>query len=142
MRRAACLIVLAALAMLAPPAVAASQIKVSPQRLNFGMKAVGTTTFKTVTLTNTSRESLLVAMTGGLPDDFGWGPLDIEQDLCVFSGGETLAPGETCAAFVRFSPTEFFAGWQQTGTLQMTASDPSTLAVVETAVVPVTGTGR
>jgi hypothetical protein len=142
MRRISCLIVLAVIAMLASPAMAASGISVSPQRLNFGTKAVGTTTFKTVTVTNTSGQSALVEMTGGLPDDFGWGPLDIEQDLCVFSGGEILAPGETCTVFVRFSPTEFFAGWRQNGTLQVTARDPSTLAVIETRVVPITGLGR
>jgi hypothetical protein len=142
MRRAVLLIILAALAMPASAAAVASRLSVSPQRLNFGTKAVGTTTFKTVTVTNTTGESLLVAMTGGLPDDFGWGPVDIDQDRCVFSGGDILAPGATCEAFVRFSPTEFFAGRRQTGTLEVTASDPATLAVLETTVVTITGTGR
>ena len=142
MRRAGLLIIIAALAIPAATATAASPVSVSPQRVNFGTKAVGTTTFKTITVTNTSRESLLVAVTGGLPDDFGWGPVDIERDLCVFSGGQILAPGATCEAFVRFSPTEFFAGRRQTGTLEVTASDPATLAVLETTVVTITGTGR
>jgi hypothetical protein len=136
------LIIIAALAMPASAAAAASPLSVSPHRLTFGTKAVGTTTFKTVTVTNTARQSVLVAMTGGLPDDFGWGPVDIEQDLCVFSGGEILAPGASCAAFVRFSPTEFFAGWRQPGTLEVTASDPATLAVLQTTVVKITGTGQ
>jgi hypothetical protein len=142
MRRAVLVIILAALAMPAPAAAAASLISVSPQRLNFGTKAVGTTTFRTVTVTNTSDQSVLVEVTGGLPDDFGWGPVNIDEDRCVFSGGEVLAPGETCEAFVRFSPTEFFAGRRQTGTLEVTASDPVTLAVIETTVVTITGTGR
>ena len=142
MRRAVLLFILAALAMPASAAAAASPLSVNPQRLNFATKAVGTTTFKTVTVTNTTGQDLLVAMTGGLPDDFGWGPVDIEQDLCVFSGGEILTPGASCEAFVRFSPTEFFAGRRQTGTLEVTASDPATLAVLETKVVTITGTGR
>jgi hypothetical protein len=132
-----------ALAVLAAPAVAASSaVRVSPQRINFGTKAVGTTTFKTVSVTNTGSADVLVAMTGGLPDDYGWGPVDIERDRCVFSGGDVLAPGESCNAFVRFSPSEFFAGWRQDGTLQVTVSDPTTLAVLETTVVSITGIGR
>src|SRR5215216_6254085 len=132
MRRIAVLVSLAAL--LAPSSAIAAPwlLSVSPQRVNFGTKAVGTTTFKTITVTNTSSSSLLVSITGGLPDDFGWGGLTPE-DLCVFSGGAVLAPGDSCQAFVRFSPTEFFVQFgRQTGTLEVTASDPSTLAVVDT----------
>jgi hypothetical protein len=137
------LLLVAALATPASAVAAASLVSVSPQRLNFGTKAVGTTTFKTVTVTNTSGTNLLVAISGGLPDDFGWGPVDIDQDLCVFSGGELLAPGDTCQVFVRFSPTEFFVQFgRQSGKLEVTASDPSTLAVLETVVVNVTGAGR
>jgi hypothetical protein len=142
MRRAVLVVIVAALAMPASAAAAASRLSVSPQRLNFGTRAVGTTTFKTVTVTNSTGESILVAMTGGLPDDFGWGPVDIDRDRCVFSGGEILAPGATCEAFVRFSPTDFFAGRRQTGTLEVTASDPATLAVLEATAVTITGTGR
>jgi hypothetical protein len=143
MRRVVVLVSLAALLTPSSAIAAPSLLSVSPQRVNFGTKAVGTTTFKTITVTNTSASSLLVSMTGGLPDDFGWGPLSLEQDLCVFSGGELLAPGDTCQAFVRFSPTEFFVQFgRQTGTLEVTASDPFTLAILETAVVTITGTGR
>jgi hypothetical protein len=142
MRRVVVLVSLAAL--LAPSAAVAapSLLSVSPQRVNFGTKAVGTTTFKMITVTNTSPGSLFVRITGGLPDDFGWGPLSLEQDLCAL-GGELLAPGDMCQAFVRFSPTEFFVQYgRQTGTLEVTASDPSTLAILETTVVEITGTGR
>jgi len=142
MRRAALLIILATLAIPASPAAAASPLSVKPQQIKFGSKAVGTTTFKKVTVTNTTGEDVLVAMTGGLPDDFGWGPVDIDRDRCVFSGGEILAPGASCEAFVRFSPTQFFAGLRQTGTLEVTAIDPATLAVVQTTVVTITGAGR
>ena len=131
--------------LLAPSSASAatSLLSVSPQRVNFGTKTVGTTTFKTITVTNTSRSNLQVSISGGLPDDFGWGPVNLEQDLCVFSGGELLAPGDSCQVFVRFSPTEFFVQFgRQTGTLEVTASDPDTLAILETTVVTITGTGR
>jgi hypothetical protein len=141
MRRAVLLIVVATLT-LPTSSAAATLLTVSPKKVNFATKAVGTTTFKTVTVTNTSSQSLLVNISGGLPDDFGWGPVDIEQDLCVLSEGEVLASGDSCAAFVRFSPTEFFAGSRQTGTLEVTARDAQTLALLESTVVTISGTGR
>ncbi len=143
MRRVVLLVSLATLLAPSSAGAAPSLLSVSPQRVNFATKAVGTTTFKTITVTNTSTSNLLVSITGGLPDDFGWGPLSLEQDLCVFSGGEVLAPRETCQAFVRFSPTGFFVQFgRQTGTLEVTASDPSTLAILQTTVIAITGTGR
>lgn len=143
MRRVLLLVTLATLLLPSSAIAAASLLSVTPQRVNFGTKAVGTTTFKTITVTNTSTSSLRVSVTGGLPDDFGWGPLNPDQDLCAFSGGEVLGPGETCQIFVRFSPSEFFVQFgRQTGTLEVTASDPSTLAILETTVVTITGTGR
>ena len=143
MRRVVLLVTLATLLAPSSATAAPSLLSVSPQRANFGTKAVGTTTFKTITVANTSNTSLQVSVTGGLPDDFGWGPVNLEEDLCVFSGGELLAPGESCQIFVRFSPTAFFVQFgRQTGTLQVTASDPSTLAILETTVVTIAGTGR
>jgi len=143
MRRVVMLVTLATLLAPSSAVAAPSLLSVSPQRVNFGTKAVGTTTFKTITVTNTSTSSLLVSIIGGLPDDFGWGPSSLEEDLCVFSGGELLAPGDTCQAFVRFSPSEFFVQFgRQTGTLEVTATDPSTLAILETTVVTIAGTGR
>jgi hypothetical protein len=143
MRRAVLLVSIATLLAPSSASAAPSLLSVSPQRVNFGTKAVGTTTFKTITVTNTTNSSLQVSITGGLPDDFGWGPLNLEEDLCVFSGGELLAPGDTCQVFVRFSPTEFFVQFgRQTGTLEVTARDPSTLAILQTTVVTISGTGR
>jgi hypothetical protein len=142
MRRAVLLAVLAAFLAPSSAVAAPSLLSVSPQRVNFGTKTVGTTTFKTITVTNTSSSNLLVSITGSLPDDFGWGGVT-QEDLCVFSGGDVLAPRDTCQAFVRFSPTEFFVQFgRQMGTLRVDASDPSTLAVLETTLVTVTGTGR
>jgi hypothetical protein len=143
MRRIVLLVTLATLLASSSAIAAASLLSVSPQRVNFGTKAVGTTTFKTITITNTSTTSLQVSVTGGLPDDFGWGPLNVEEDQCAFSGGELLAPGETCQIFVRFSPSEFFVQFgRQTGTLQVTASDPATGEILETTALTITGTGR
>jgi hypothetical protein len=143
MRHVVLLVTLATFLAPSSAIAAAPLLSVSPQRVNFGTKAVGTTTFKTFTVTNTSTRSLHVSVTGGLPDDFGWGPLSLEEDLCVFSGGELLAPGDTCQVFVRFSPTDFFVQFgRQSGTLEVTASDPSTLGVLETVVVSITGAGR
>jgi hypothetical protein len=141
MRRIAPFVILAVLLVPATAVAATSLVSVTPPRVNFGTKAVGTTTFKTVTVTNTSRSDLLVRIDGGLPDDFGWGGVPPDSP-CVFSGA-LLAPGESCEAFVRFSPTEFFVQFgRQTGTLEVTVSDPSTLAVLETTLVTITGSGR
>jgi len=141
-RRIAPFIVLATLLLPAAAAAATSLVSISPQRVNFGTKAVGTTTFKTVTVRNTSEADLLVHVGGGLPDDFGWGGVPSDSP-CVFSPGAVLAPGDSCEVFVRFSPTEFFVQFgRQTGTLEVTVSDPSTLAVLETTLVTITGSGR
>ena len=49
--------------------------------------------------------------------------------------------GESCTAVVRFTPTVFFAGEEQTGSLSVTATDPAT-GVVKSALVPVSGRGK
>jgi hypothetical protein len=134
-------VIVAALFAPATAVAAPSLLSVNPQRINFGTKMVGTTTFKTLTATNASGSDLLVGIGGGLPDDFGWGGVPPDSP-CVL-GGAVLAPGEACEIFVRFSPTEFFTQFgRQTGTLEVMASDPATLAVLETTTVVVTGTGR
>jgi hypothetical protein len=84
------------------------------------------------------RPALLVE--GGLPDDFGFGLLP--GSTCPALTRETLAPNDSCYVVVRFSPTEFLAGWRQEGSLTATAADPATGAVVATLTIPVTGTGK
>jgi hypothetical protein len=42
---------------------------------------------------------------------------------------------------VRFTPSEFFVGWEATGSLIVTATDPATGAVTS-LLIPVTGTGK
>jgi hypothetical protein len=134
--------VLAAFLLPGTAVAATSLVSVSPPRVSFGTKAAGTTTFKTVTITNTSKSDLRVYVQGFLPDDFGFGGVPPDSP-CVFSPGALLSPGESCEVFVRFSPTEFFVQFgRQTGTVEVTVSDPSTLAVLDTRLIPVSGTGR
>lgn len=52
-----------------------------------------------------------------------------------------MADGDSCGTVVRFTPTEFFVGREQTGWLTVGATDPDTGAVKET-VIPVSGTGK
>ena len=42
---------------------------------------------------------------------------------------------------VRFTPSKFFVGWQQTGSLIVTATDPATGAVT-TVLIPLSGRGK
>jgi hypothetical protein len=140
--RIALLVILAASLLPGTSVAATSLVSISPPRVNFGTKAVGTTTFKTLTVTNTGERDLLVYIQGRVPDDFGFGGVPPDSP-CAFSPGAVLAPGESCEVFVRFSPTEFFVQFgRQTGTLEITVSDPSTLAVLGSRSITVTGTGR
>ena len=55
---------------------------------------------------------MLLLVSGGLPDDFGFGLMP--GSTCpALTPGAILAAGESCYAVVRFSPTAFFAGWVQ-----------------------------
>ena len=38
--------------------------------------------------------------------------------------------------------SEFFAGWEQTGTMPITATDPSTGELVQVVEVPISGRGK
>ena len=141
MRRIAPFVIFAVLLLPATAVATTSLVSISPSRVNFGTKAVGTTTFKTLTVMNTSKSNLLVHVQGFVPDDFAVEGV-LPDGPCVFSA-TVLAPGESCEALVRFSPSEFFVQFgRQTGTLEVTVSDPSTLAVLETTTVTITGTGR
>jgi hypothetical protein len=78
-------------------------------------------------------------VTGGLPDDFGFGLMP--GSTCPVLAQATFAPGDSCYAVVRYSPTEFFAGSVQRGTLIATAWDPTTGAVLVDLEIPVIGVG-
>jgi hypothetical protein len=133
-------------AVAAGPATAASGtvIKVAPKRIDFGTRAVtdpATDYYDGVKVTNASGSTLQVLVAAGLPDDFGFGLMP--GSTCpVFAEDPAMAAGDSCRAVVRFTPTAFFAGWHQTGTMIVTATDPATGQVVAIVEVPVTGTGR
>jgi hypothetical protein len=76
-----------------------TNLLVSPLSLNFGDQAVGTTSApQTVTLTNTSNNSMLhllpVTITGNNHADFA------ETNNC----GSKLGPGASCTVTVTFTP--------------------------------------
>ena len=110
-----------------------------PATIDFHTRQVGTENYKRTKITNTSADDLSILVSAGLPDDFGFGLMP--GSTCPVLAPEILADGESCYAVVRFSPTEFFAGWEQLGSLMVTATDPTTGQEVGTLVVAVIGTG-
>jgi hypothetical protein len=129
-------------AVAAGSASSASQgvLRVKPETVKFGVKPVGSSTFKGATIKNTSSTTvnLIVTITRS-PDDFGF---VIPPTTCPVFEPALLAPGESCEAVMRFSPSEFFAGQDQLAQLQAEATDPSTGAVLETVLIDFTGRGR
>jgi len=109
-----------------------------PAEVDFHTKRVGTENYKRTKITNSGTAAVLLVVTAGLPDDFGYGLLP-GQTCPVFSPGEVIAAGDSCYAVVRFSPTEGFAGWQAVGSLTATATDPITSAAVDELSIPVVG---
>jgi hypothetical protein len=133
--------IVAALGVAVQPAGACtSTIKVTPKAITFGTKAVGVDYFASVKITNASGKPLRFLVEGGLPDDFGFG-LYPGSTCPALTPGAILAPHASCRAVVRFTPSEGFVGWEQTGSLVVTATDPATGAVT-TALIPVTGLGK
>ena len=137
---------LVTMAVAATPAAATSGtlIKVAPKRIDLGTRAVTdppTDYYDGVKVTNASRSPLQVIVTAGLPDDFGFGLMP--GSTCpVFTTDPPMDGGDSCRAVVRFTPTQFFAGSRQTGTLTVTATDPDSGQTVASVEVPVSGTGR
>jgi hypothetical protein len=74
-----------------------------------------------------------------LPDDFNFG--NIGGSTCIALEGQVLAPGESCVAVVGFQPSDFFAGRWQTATLEVTARDPVSGALLQSVTVRVRGKG-
>ncbi len=123
------------------PVVAARSTSVlvaRPAQVDFKSKHVGTENYKRTKITNTGPTAVRLLVTAGLPDDFGFGTLPGET-CPVFSPGEILPAGRSCYAVVRFSPSEFFVGWEAMGSLTATATDPATTGLVEETVIPVLG---
>jgi hypothetical protein len=123
-------------------ATSASQgvLRVKPETVKFGTKPVGSSTFKGTTITNTSSITVnLIVTIAREPDDFGF---VVPPTTCPVFGPSPLAPGESCDAVMRFSPSEFFAGQNQLAQLQAQATDPATGVVLETALIDFTGRGK
>jgi hypothetical protein len=138
----------AAAVALAMPATAAADsgtiIKVAPKQIDFGTRAVTdppTDYYDGVKVTNTSGRTLDVVVEAGLPDDFGFGLMP--GSTCpVFDTDPPMESKTSCRAVVRFTPTAFFAGWHQTGTMIITATEPATGELVTSVEVPISGTGK
>lgn len=110
-----------------------------PAEIDFHTKRVGTENYKRTKITNTGETAVLLLVSGGLPDDFGFGLL--AGSTCPVLAPELLGAGDSCYAVVRYSPTEFFAGRLQQGSLTATATDPDTGALIGELTIPVLGTG-
>jgi hypothetical protein len=124
------------------PAVAAEKLaRVAPKTINFGTVPVGTEVLKSATITNVSGSDVLLLVEGGLPDDFGFGLLP--GSTCpALTPGDILAAGASCDVVVRFTPSEFFAGLRQPGTLIATFRDPTTGQPLSEISISVVGRGR
>jgi hypothetical protein len=117
-----------------------SVLHVNPQTVNFGTKPVGSSTFKGATIKNTSSGTVnLIVTIAREPDDFGF---VVPPTTCPAFERAPLAPGESCDAVMRFSPSELFAGQDQLAQLQAQATDPTTGAVLETVLIDFTGRGK
>ena len=124
------------------PAVAAEKLaRVAPKIINFGTVPVGTEVLEGATITNVSGSDVLLLVEGGLPDDFGFGLLPGSTCPALLPG-DILAAGASCDVVVRFTPTGFFAGERQTGTLTATLRDTTTGALLSTISISVVGRGR
>ena len=122
------------------PAVAAQKLaRVTPKTINFGKVPVGTEVLQSATITNVSGSGVLLLVEGGLPDDFGFGLLP--GSTCPALTPGVLAAGASCDVVVRFTPTEFFAGLRQPGTLTASLRDPTTGELLSTISIPVVGRG-
>jgi len=122
------------------PAIAAERsLRVAPKTINFGTVPVGTEVLKGATITNVSGSDVLLLVEGGLPDDFGFGLLP--GSTCPALTPGILAAGDSCDVVVRFTPTEFFAGWRQRGELIATLRDPATGGLLSTISIPIVARG-
>lgn len=131
---------LAALTLASPAAGARGDVLVArPASIDFHTKQVGADYYKRAKITNVGGSDVKLIVSGGLPDDFGFGLLP--GSTCPVLDAELFTPGASCYVVVRFTPTEFFAGWHAVGSLIATATDPATGAVVETLDIVVEGTG-
>ncbi|HEX6810798.1 MAG TPA: hypothetical protein VF384_04160 [Planctomycetota bacterium] len=123
------------------PVTPSSVLRVSPQTVHFGTRQIGTFNLKSAKITNTSSQTVNLFVEGSsLPDDWSFGILP-GSTAPVFEPAP-FAPGESCRAVVGFRPSEFWAGQPQHAQLLVTATDPITNEVLETALIDFIGTGQ
>jgi hypothetical protein len=121
--------------VVAPTASAAKPVlDVDPNRVRFGNQAFETFETRTLTVANTSTETLILTSDAGLPDDFS----HLIDSTCGL-GDKVLAAGESCTHVVGFRPTPFFAG-RETATLVLTVRDQAG-TVIDQLTVEITGRG-
>jgi hypothetical protein len=113
-------------------------LHVAPETVKFGVKSVGSSKGATIKNASSSTVNLIVTVSRS-PDDFGF---VIPPTTCPVFDPAPLAPGESCDAVMRFSPSEFFAGLDQLAQLQAQATDPATGAVLDTVLIDFTGRGK
>ena len=122
------------------PCAHPARLCIAPHRIIFGIRPVGIEVLRGTTITNTSGSDLRLLVEGGLPDDFGFGLLPGSTCPALAPGG-VLPAGASCRAVVRFTPSEFFAGTRQTGTLSVTLRNPATDALLATRLIQISGQG-
>src|ERR671934_614407 len=116
-------------------------LRANPKRVNFGTKAVGTFTVKGSTITNTTAADVVVETSAvRMPDQFSWGLLP--GQTCPVLAPGILPAGESCDLVAGFFPQEFFIGLEDLAVLQVTATDPSTGAVVDSVQVEFRGVAK
>ena len=144
MRRSLLVVVLALATVVALPlgATAATRVLgVTPRTVHFGAKPVGSVTFKSVTVTNTSSETINFDIDVIKDwDDFETGVLGT---TCTFSE-QLLAPGESCVVVVKFTPETAggFEGVKQDQTLLATATEPATGEILDSVEIAFVGMAR
>ena len=133
--------VIAAGTIASATASTSSLLKASPKQVNFGTKSVGTFTVKGSTITNTGSSDVLVQTSAvRMPDQSSWGLLP--GQTCPIFSAEILAAGESCDIVTSFRPEDFFVGSENLAVLQVTATDPSTGATLDSVTVEFRGTGK
>jgi hypothetical protein len=131
------LVALIGLIVVGAPVMAAPSLEVSPRHLKFGNQPFGSFETETLTITNTSAETLFVTITDiDTPDDISPGQ---PGSTCFLSFQvNELSPGETCTFIVGFEPDPFFEQ-PESSRLLITAS---TEAGVQVATIRVRISGR
>jgi hypothetical protein len=125
----------------AATADATALLRATPKQVNMGTKAVGTFTVKGATITNTGSTDVLVQTSAvRMPDQFSWGLLD--GQTCPIFSPELLPAGESCDIVAGFRPQEFFVGLEDIAILQVTATDPSSGAVLGSVSVEFRGVAK